>query len=66
MTPAQPPRPARSTQGTMTVPALWRDLRRAFEQLPDPGLLEASAPRRLTASGAELIEGTASLRVFRA
>ena len=66
MTPAQRPRLARSTQGTMIVPAMWRDLRRAFEQLPDPGLLEASAPRRLTASGAELIEGTASLRVFRA
>ena len=66
MTPAQRPRPARSTQGTMTVPALWRDLRRECEQLPDPGLLGAAAPRRLTASGAELIEGTASLRVFRA
>ena len=66
MTPAQRPRRARSTRGTMTAPALWRDLRRAFEQLPDPGLLEASAPRRLTASGAELIEGTMSLRVLRA
>ena len=66
MTPAQRPHLARSTQGTMIVPAMWRDLRRAFEQLPDPGLLEASAPRRLTASGGEIVGGTASLRVFRA
>ena len=62
MTPAQRPRPARSTRGTMTLPALWRDLRREFEQLPDPGLLEASAPRRLKASGGEIVGGTASLR----
>jgi hypothetical protein len=66
MTPAQRPRPARSARGTMTLPALWRDLRRAFEQLPDPGVLEASAPRRLTAPGGQIIEGTASLRVFSA
>ena len=62
MTPAQRPRPARSTRGTMTLPALWRDLRREFEQLLDPGLLEASAPRRLKASGGEIVGGTASLR----
>ena len=66
MTPAQRPRPARSTQGTMTLPALWRDLRREFAQLPDPGLLDAATPRRLTASSGELIEGATSLRVFRA
>jgi len=46
----------------MTLPALWRDLRREFEQLPDPGLLDASAPRRLKASGGEIVGGTASLR----
>ena len=63
MTPAQRPRRARSTRGTMTVPALWRDLRREFEQLPDPGLLDASAPRRLKASGDEIVGGTASLRL---
>ena len=62
MTPAQRPRPARSTQGTMTLPALWRDLRREFEELADPGLLDASAPRRLKASGGEIVGGTASLR----
>ena len=66
MTPAQRPRPARSTQGTMTLPALWRDLRRECAQLPDPGLLDAATPRRLTASSGELIAGAASLRVFRA
>ena len=66
MTPAQRQPPARSTQGTMTVPALWRDLRRECAQLPDPGLLDAATPRRLTASSGELIEGATSLRVFRA
>ena len=66
MTPAQRQPPARSTQGTMTVPALWRDLRRECAQLPDPGLLDAATPRRLTASGGEIVGGTASLRVFRA
>lgn len=62
MTPARRPRPARSTRGAMTLPASWRDLRREFEQLSDPGLLEASAPRRLKASGGEIVGGTASLR----
>jgi hypothetical protein len=44
MTPAQRPRPARSTRGTMTAPALWRDLRREFEQL---ATRHALARRRL-------------------